>query len=152
MMPRSLLSLMGEGIPNYRFLVNVDDIYFALFSEVTLPTLTTQTDDVIEGGQNHYIHKLPSRVDAGTISLKKGMSTTMDMLDWYMDVFNGNWQNARRSVMIVVFNTMRTPILFVYLANAYPVKWTGPTLKTDGAEVALDEVELAFTEIQVQYA
>lgn len=143
---------MSEGIPNYRFLVSVDDIYFAMFSEVSLPTLTTKTDNITEGGQNNYVHKLPANIEIGTVRLKKGMSTTMDMLDWYMDVFTGNWQYARRSVMIVVFNTMHMPVLFVYLADAYPVKWVGPTLKTDGGEVALDEVELAFTDIQVQYA
>ena len=39
---------------NFRFLVMVDDITFAMFSEIQLPTLQVSTTDIQEGGQNQY--------------------------------------------------------------------------------------------------
>ncbi|MEL6149087.1 MAG: phage tail protein, partial [Chloroflexota bacterium] len=78
----ALLSGRMDAISNFRFHVMIDGIWMASFQEVTLPTLTLETTDITEGGQNLYKHKLPLRVDVGTITLKHGLTFDMHLMAW----------------------------------------------------------------------
>jgi phage tail-like protein len=138
-----------DAISNFRFHVTVDDIWFASFNELTLPTLTVDTGSpIIEGGQNTYKHKLPYRIDVGTVSLKHGLTWNMHLMTWYFDMldFNANPVWAKRTVLINIFNVARLPLTTIILSEAYPIKYTGPALKSDGTEVSVEQIELAFSE------
>jgi len=125
----------------FRFMVTVDGINYAAFTEFTLPSLQIETQEIKEGGQNAFSHKLPVRVTVGSATLRQGVSDNFDLLKWYMDMLHGDIQAATRQVTVVMFSTSQQPLMTWTFRNAYPVKWGGPTFKTDSNSVAIEELE-----------
>ncbi|MEL6270328.1 MAG: phage tail protein [Chloroflexota bacterium] len=142
----ALLSGRMDAISNFRFHVMIDGIWMASFQEVTLPTLTLETTDITEGGQNLYKHKLPLRVDVGTITLKHGLTFDMHLMAWYFDILEGNIAGSKRTLAIALFNVARMPVSTIMLSDAFPVKYSGPSFDAGGDSTVLEELEIAFTE------
>lgn len=126
---------------SFRFSVAVDGINYAAFTEFTLPSLQVETQDIKEGGQNSFAHKLPIRVTAGTATLKHGIATDFTLLNWYMDVLKGDIAAATRQVTVVMYNELTVPMMTWAFRKAYPVKWGGPSFKSDSNGVAIEEIE-----------
>lgn len=135
-----------DASSNFRFEVKVDGIDVALFSEVQLPTLQLDTTPIKEGGQNGYTHKLPVRVDVGTVTLKHGVARGLNLLNWYLEILQGDVRKAKRTVSITMYDVAREPVLTLQFGNALPVKWSGPSLDAGGNAVAIDQLEFAYHE------
>lgn len=137
------MSLAGDIVnqSSFRFTVAVEGIYYGAFTEFTLPSLTMETEEIKEGGQNSYSHKLPVRVTVGTATLRHGVSTDFALLNWYMDMLNGDIAAATRQVTVVMYDVAHLPLMTWTFRNAYPVKWAGPSFKTDSTTVAIEELE-----------
>lgn len=142
-MVNSALDKLFEIHAGFRFVVAVDAIPLVAFTECTLPTLQVETEDVKEGGQNTYIHKLPVRVNAGTLRLKNGISRGDVMLQWYLQVLRGEMSSAPRRVDLYMFDSLKIPLSHWSFNNAYPIKWVGPSLRAGESTVLVEEVELA---------
>jgi phage tail-like protein len=130
-----------DNFISFRFAVSVENIYNAIFSEFTLPTLTVETEEIKEGGQNAYAHKLPVRVTVGSATLKHGVATDFTLLNWYMDMLKGDIEAATRQITVTMYDTLRVPVMIWTFRQAYPIKWSGPSLKTDGNNVGIEEIE-----------
>lgn len=136
---------------SHRFSVAVEGIPYAAFSECTLPSLEVETQPVKEGGQNLYTHKLPVRINNGTITLKHGVMVGSKLLEWYMQVLNGDWENAIRQVTVSMFDSDHvTPLMVWNFRRAYPTKWSGPALKSDDRAVGIESLEIAFHGFEVE--
>jgi phage tail-like protein len=73
----------------------------------------------------------------------------MKLLNWYMDVLKGNIKAARRYVMVVMYDVNRTPIVSWGFRDAYPIKWSGPSLKADNNTIAIEEIEFVHQGFEV---
>ncbi len=124
-----------------RFAVAVDGINYGAFTEFTLPSLQIETQEIKEGGQNSFAHKLPVRVTVGSATLRHGVSTDFSLLNWYMDMLRGDIAAATRQVTVVMYDVGYLPLMTWTFRNAYPVKWGGPSFKSDTSSVAIEELE-----------
>jgi len=144
---------MADPVATYLFEVEISGINKAVFSEVTLPALKVDTEDVKEGGQNEFVHKLPIRVNAGTVVLKNGISIGDELYQWYFQVASGDFGAARKSVSIRLYSSVASRLLLtITLAQAFPVRWSGPGLKSGEAAIAIEEIELAHSGIMFELA
>lgn len=134
----------------FRFTVAIDGVNNAAFTEFRLPNLDVQTVDIQEGGQNTYIHKLPVRVSVGPATLRHGITRDLTLLKWYLQVLKGDLENAYRQVTVVMYDVGRQPVVTWTFRNACPVKWSGPTLKTDDNGVAIEEIEFIHHGFEVE--
>ncbi len=128
----------------FRFAVSIDKINVAAFGECTLPNLEVETFEIKEGGLNEYTHKLPVRVKSGSLTLRHGLTKDGQLLKWYLQVLQGEIAEAKRDVSIVMYDSMFNDVATWNFQQAYPVKWKGPTLKTDQPALAIEELELAY--------
>lgn len=133
----------------FRFSVSIDGINYAAFTECTLPSLQLETDEVKEGGQNAYAHKLAKRVNAGSVTLKHGITKNRELLNWYLQVMQGDITNATRDVSIIVYDGTHTMLMTFTFRKALPVKWSGPSLKSSDSTIAIEELELAYHGFEV---
>ncbi len=133
----------------FRFTVAIDNVNNAAFTEFRMPNLQVETMDIKEGGQNTYVHKLPVRVTVGSATLRNGISRDLTLLNWYLQVLQGDLEHAVRQVTVVMYDLQRRPIITWNFRNAYPVKWSGPTLKADDRSVAIEELEFVHHGFQV---
>lgn len=128
----------------FRFVVSIDGAPVGAFTECGLPTLEWDVEEVKEGGLA-YVHQLPGQRRKTTVKLKNGIGVARDLLSWYTKALGG--QIERRKVTIKLLDSLLKPVLVWNVEGAFPVKWTGPELKTDSNVVAIQTFELACEEI-----
>ena len=138
-----------EAYAAYRFAVEIDGISEAVFSECTLPPMEVEVHEQKEGGYNSGVHLLPGRVKAGRLTLKRGIGEASALLEWYRQVANGRVREATRNVSVVMYDAQLNEVMRWNFEQAYPVKWSGPALRTDQSTVAIETLELAFATVTV---
>jgi phage tail-like protein len=126
---------------NCRFYVQIEGIVQAVFTEVSGLGMEMAVEDVEEGGNNNFVHRLPGRCKIGNLSLKRGMTNSNEFLHWALDMAQGKI-NAK-NVSVILYNVDGTEFMRWEFKNAFPVKWSGPQLKADDRGSAIETLELA---------
>jgi len=129
-------------LPVFRFMVECGSQVQAVFSECTGLTAEIDVFEYQEGGENTHVHKLPGHRKWSNITLKHGMTDSLDLWDWYQRVVGGG-TNIRQNVSIILYDESQVQGLRWEVQDAYPVKWDGPGLKVDGNTVAIETLVLA---------
>ena len=134
----------------FRFAVQIDGITEAVFTECTLPALEVEVHQQAEGGLNDAVHQIPGRVKAGKITLKRGLTTSSDLLKWYVDVAQGKVTSSQRKISVVMYDSTSTELLRWNFENAFPSKWSGPAFSSDKNQVAIETLELSYQSLDVE--
>jgi phage tail-like protein len=131
---------------SYRFLVEIDGLVVAGFSEVSGLQAETQIENYREGGVNDYVHKLAKETTYPNITLKKGITDSDVLWKWHQDVVSGKIE--RRSGYIVLLDSEGNETWRWNFVDAYPAKWSGPDLRAENSAVALESIELVHNGIK----
>jgi phage tail-like protein len=118
------------------------------FQEVSGLKAEWTTEDVREGGQNRFVHRLPLRTRYSNVVLKRGVVLTPSPLaEWLKKSFRANFSSARvetKSVIILLLNSKRIPVLKWWLAGAYPVSWDHSPLASMENNLLIETIELSY--------
>lgn len=140
-----------DPIAEYKFHVSleVNGIIEALFTECSGITLEREVEKYPEGGLNEYYQVLSGRTKQSTITLKRGLSLSTNLWDWFQaGTING--KVTRVNVTIIIYDAWRSKEALRWnLLDAFPVKWSGPTFKSDSTQSAIESIELAFHGIEL---
>lgn len=128
-----------------RFLVEIGSEVVANFQECAGLTVEVEVQEVVEGGNNEYVHKLPGRVKYTNITLKRGFTDNPQFANWRPKVEGGKIKVERKNLSIILFTHGGETAKRWEVSGAYPVKWTGPDMKTSSMEILIETVELAHT-------
>jgi phage tail-like protein len=127
---------------NFNFLVELDGIAQASFTECSGLSTTTEVIENREGGDNVTVRKLPGKTSYDNISLKWGLTSSTELWDWRQQIIDGNV--VRKNGSIVVFDLDNsTEVARWNFVRAWPTKWEGPTLSAKGNDIAIDTLVLA---------
>ena len=146
-MARSAMAV-PDGKASCRFYVEVDEGWQAVFTELSGLGIETVVEEVEEGGNNEYVHRLPGRCKVGNLTLKRGITTSNEFLKWSLDVARGTI--TKKHVSVVMFNPDGSVAVRWDFLNAYPIKWSGPQFKADDTTIAIETVELAHEGMKVE--
>jgi phage tail-like protein len=102
---------------------------------------------VNEKGQQVII-KMPGRLKWENISLKRGITSSMDIWTWRKKVEDGDVEGARQNGSIVMYDQNLKEVARWNFERAWPVKVSGPSPKADGNEIGLEELTLAHEYIR----
>ena len=131
----------NDPYANFNFLVEIDGIVKAGFSEVSGLTTDTNVIEYREGSDPIHVRKLPGLIRYTNIVLKRGITQDTSLWNWFKTVLNGNVQRANGS--IVLLDSARNPVLRWNFVNGWPCKWEGPYLNGKTSEVAIETLEIA---------
>ncbi len=131
---------------SFRFLVEIQGLIVAGFSEISGLQAETETEEVREGGVNDHVHKLPKITKYPNLTLKRGITDSDTLWKWHQDVVNGKVKT--RTVRVIVMDSEGNEKWHWYFDEAYPVKWVGPDLKADSSTVAIETLELVHNGIK----
>jgi phage tail-like protein len=127
---------------NFNFLVELDGIAQASFSECTGLGSTTEVIENREGGDNVTVRKLPGKTTYSDISLKWGMTDSIELWTWRQQIVDG--VVVRKNGSIVVFDlSNKTEVARWNFLRAWPTRWDGPPFNARGAEMAVNTLVLA---------
>jgi phage tail-like protein len=131
---------------NFNFLVEIDGITQAGFSDCSGFGASTDPIEYREGGQNTTVRKLPGVTKFTNITLKWGLTDSKELYQWYRDVVNG--KIVRKNGSIIVLDLDGTEKLRWNFTDAWPTKWDGPDFTAKGNDVAVETLELAHEGIE----
>ena len=127
------------------FKVEIKGIQEAFFRECSGLEGEIEVLSYEEGGVNDHPHKLPGRAKSPNVVLKRGMTDSNDLWQWFSDVTKGVTKGKieRRTVEIVLCDAKGSEVRRWTFYGAYPIKWTGPSLNSTENAVAIETLELA---------
>lgn len=132
-------------LPKFNFEVDLGNgLNSLIFQEVT--GLQTETQVMEYRKSNSPLFKaeeMPALVKVGNVTLKKGIFPDDDNLwNWFNAI---KMNTAQRSTMLIkLLDENGNAAMQWQLNNAFPTKLTGTDLKSEGNEVAVESVEIAF--------
>jgi phage tail-like protein len=127
---------------NFNFLIEIDGIAQASFTECSGLSSTTEVIENREGGDNTTVRKLPGKTSYANISLKWGLTASTELWDWRQQIVDGNV--VRKNGSVVMFDLPNsTEVARWNFVRAWPTKWEGPALSAKGNDIAIDTLELA---------
>ena len=122
--------------------MEVEGLVAGGFTEVSGLQVEIEVHEYREGGVNSFIHKRAGPAKYGSnLVLKRGMTDVKTLWQWYWDVINGRVE--RRNVSVLLMDRAGQEQRRWNFEQAYPVKWSGPDLKANSSEVAVESLELA---------
>jgi phage tail-like protein len=137
----------NDAMPIHRFYLQIDGVNLAVFMEIDGLKVETDIFEYIEGGNNGFVHKLPSQTRVGNLTLKRGLAATNELFNWYMKVAAGTIE--RRNLSVIIYTTNNEELRRWNFFDVYPVRWVGPALSTDVTDAAVEEMELAHAGMQL---
>jgi phage tail-like protein len=131
-----------------KFRVEIDGIPSSAFSEVSgIEADITVVDYQPGNDKAPGPRKLPGEAHFSNIVLKRGMTTDLSLWEWMQKTLDGKIE--RKAVSIVLFNDAGEEVLRFNCRDAWPAKWTGPTLNGKSSEVAIETLEIAHEGLTV---
>lgn len=134
-------SVVGKVMTSISFLVGGG------FTEISGLETSLQVEDYIEGGQNSYVHKFPTRVTYQNLVLKRGVTLSEDLWNWHFSYVSGKGQ--RRDGLIFLRNEMHIPVKIWIFKRGLPLKWTGPTMNATTSAAAVEAIEIAHEGLEL---
>lgn len=131
---------------NFRFRVEIGGIALTAFSEVLIGATTADVIDYREGTDPLHVRKLPGLTRYGTITLKRGMTDSLELSQWRDRIAAG--QIDRRQVAIIVQDDSGADTARFLVSEAWPVRYEAGALDARGNDVLIETLELANEGIQ----
>ena len=95
--------------------------------------------------------KMPGLQKVGNVTMKKGIFVTDSLLwTWFSSIAMNTI--ARSTVVVNLMDETGAPRMIWTLNNAFPTKLSGTDLKSDGNEVAVESIEIAYETLKVAIA
>ena len=141
--------LLGTEPPlTSRFLFEVDGVEIGLFASVRGLAVSSQTEDIKEGGQNGFTHHLPGRLEWPNIVFSRGLTQSDALFDWINETAGegfsakGN-KMTRRTGAITAMSSDGLRLRTWALDGVFPVRWKGPDFDGSSDTLLNEELEVA---------
>ncbi|KUR72079.1 phage tail protein [Novosphingobium sp. FSW06-99] len=120
-----------------------------VFQEVTGLETEVQVIEYRAGNSGIFAPiKMPGLAKVGNITMKKGIFVTDQLLwTWFKSITMNTV--ARSTIVINLLDQNGTAQYKWQLNNAFPVKLTGTDMKSDGNEVAVESIEVAYETMSI---
>lgn len=115
----------------------------ALFQEVAGLGAEINVEEVQEGGQNRYVHRLPNGAKYGNLVLKRGLFNDSELAQWCRDAIE-NFSFDTKDVTVTLLNEEGEPLASWQFTGAWPVKWSISDLKAQDNALVIETLELAY--------
>jgi phage tail-like protein len=132
-------------ITTERFIISIPDIdTIGHFSYCSGLELSFEMYEYAEGGNNDYVHKLPGRLHFPNLLLSRGLTNSVALLQWF-------GQTKTKAVTKQVTLTVKSGSeqrVFTF-ADAFPVRWTGPSFDSNAAAMGTESLEIAHSGLTI---
>jgi phage tail-like protein len=125
---------------SFNFRVEIDGITSASFQEVSGLEGSIDVIEFREGGDS-IVRKLPGLTRYANILLKRGLTDSRELWDWWQEGAAGGVQ--RRNASVVLLDRERAEVARWNVFAAWPVRYVVSVLDAERGAVAIETLELA---------
>ncbi len=115
----------------------------ARFQEVSGLTAELGVEELNEGGENRFSHRLPTRAKYGNLVLKRGMLKDSKLIEWFRNAVE-NFEFKPADVLVTLLNEEHEPLAGWSFVKAWPVKWVVSDFKAQEGSIVVETLELAY--------
>jgi phage tail-like protein len=115
------------------------------FAECTGLEATAEVKTIREGGNNSRPIHLAGVVSYGQLELKRGMTSSFELWEWFDRVQRAGERHLRASCEVRMLSSDRTRDTAVFaLEGCLPTKIKAPALNAKDGAVAIEELQIAY--------
>jgi phage tail-like protein len=97
-----------------------------------------------EGGNTEFIHQLPGQLHSPRLTLSRGLTNEDALLKWFWTTMT---QAEKKEITLTLSGG---PVQRVWtFVDAFPVKWTGPTIDSETGDIATESLEIAHAGLKM---
>ena len=103
--------------------------------------------EVVEGGENRFVLRLPKGVKHPLLVLKRGIAgLTSPLVVWCKSVLEGDFivPIPTQDIEVFLLDENHSPVRGWCFTKAYPVKWEIDSFNSTKNEVAIEKIELSY--------
>ena len=110
------------------------------FTKISGLNVEIEFDPYNEGGVNDYVLEFAKNTKSGNLVFERGTGEISKMIKWFQEIQSGKF--TKRNGTIELKNEKNKTIRTWQFENCYPIKWSGPSLDSNGKEVAIESIEI----------
>jgi phage tail-like protein len=123
----------------------------ASFAECDGLEMTMEPKTIREGGNNNAQIHLIGPVSYGQLTLKRGMTSTYDLWDWFDSVLRTGGHGLRASGEVVLLAADHETVNMRFmLTRCLPVKLKAPGLNAKEGAIAIEEMQIVYERLMVK--
>ena len=131
---------------NFNFLVEIDGVVQAGFSDCSGFGSSNDPIEYREGGENTTVRKLPGMTKHTNITLKWGLTDSKELYEWFREIVAGKIDRKNGSIVVLDLDG-KEKIRWNFF-QGWPTKWDGPDFSAKGTDVAIETLEIAHEGIE----
>ncbi len=147
MAPADAESLGGQPPVAANFVLEVDGVAIGMFKRVQGLEVTVEVVEYAEGGVSGFVHRLPGQMRWPSLIFSRGLTNSDSLFEW-MNQSAGNGFHAaggkleRKTASVTVVDPRGKRLRSYAIEDAFPVRWTGPTLDSLDGSALSEELEV----------
>jgi phage tail-like protein len=143
-MPSAVDTSREDPLVGFHFALDVQGTVAGYFTEVSGIGSESEIAEqkVVSEKGIQIVLKVPGRLKWGDVTLKRGLTSSLDLWKWRKQIEDGDVKGARKNGSIIMFDQSLKPVAQWDFKNAWPSKITGPAPKSDGNDIQLEEMTI----------
>ena len=113
------------------------------FQSVSGLSVDIETEEIAEGGENRFKHKLPVKTKFPNLVLKRGLLIDSKVINWCKDAIE-NFEFKPVDIIVTLLNSEHKPLQYWKVIHAYPVKWSVEDFNAQESKLVVESFELTY--------
>jgi len=118
------------------------------FQSVSGLTVDLDTEEIAEGGENRFKHKIPVRTKYANLTLKRGLLVDSGVINWCRKALE-DFEFEPINLTVKLLNEEHEPLLSWSIVHAYPVKWDIGEFNAEENKLVIESMELSYNYFKV---
>lgn len=119
------------------------------FQSVSGLNVDLDTEQVPEGGENRFVHKLPVRAKYPNLVLKRGLVVNSDLIKWCRESVE-DLNIKPTDLTISLLNNEHEPLLSWNVVHAWPLKWSVTDFNAEESKIVIETIELTYNYFNIK--
>lgn len=129
--------------------INIGNDNDTRFQNVGGLNMELEVENIKEGGQNLFEHKIPGRSKFSDLTLKRGLLLDSEVIKWVKSaLYDREFMPA--SMNIHLLNNEHDPLLTWKIFKAWPRKWNVSDLNATENSIMVETLEIAYNYFTVE--
>jgi phage tail-like protein len=107
-----------------------------------------QSEEIKEGGENRFVHRLPGRMKYQNLVLKRGLLvSTSELATWCKTAFEADLGTnlVTKDIDVSLLDAQGSPLMTWNFKNAWPVKWSVQGFNAMENRIAVETLEFSYS-------
>lgn len=113
------------------------------FQSVSGLSVDIETEEIAEGGENRFKHKLPVKTKFPNLVLKRGILLDSELIKWCKDSIE-NFFFSPKNLTVKLLNENKEPLITWKIVHAFPVKWDVEAFSAEESKLVAETIELTY--------